>query len=61
MPRPKLPRRKISISVTLDESIKKHIKKIGEGNMSKGIELTVRQLLECQEKLRDCKERAEER
>lgn len=61
MPRPKLPRRKISISVTLEESVKKVVRKIGDGNMSKGIELAVKQLLDTQEKLKDCKERMAEK
>lgn len=55
MPRPKLPRRKISVSVTLEEAVKKHVKKVGDGNMSKGIELVVKQLIECQRELSDCK------
>ena len=60
MPRPRLARRKISISVTLEESIKKVVRRIGEGNMSKGIEMAVTQLLDAQAKLKEVKQRQKE-
>lgn len=60
MPRPRLARRKISISVTLEESIKKVVRRIGEGNMSKGIEMAVTQLLDAQAKLKEIKQRQKE-
>lgn len=48
MGRPKSPKRKISVSVTLEEKTKKEYRKIGNGNLSAGIELALKQLMECQ-------------
>lgn len=59
MARPKLPKRKISVSVTLEENIKKAVKKIGEGNMSKGIETVYKGYLECQIKLKEAEKKLE--
>lgn len=56
MGRPKLPKRKISVSVTLDESTKKHYRKIGNGNLSLGIELALKQLNECKVENEELKE-----
>jgi hypothetical protein len=61
MGRPKLPKRKISISVTLEDATKKYYKKLGEGNHSKGIELAAKMLQDCQKELKDCKERMAEK
>jgi hypothetical protein len=46
MSRPKLPRRKVSVSVTIEESTKKAARKLGEGNLSKGLELAVKRIME---------------
>lgn len=61
MGRPKLQKRKISVSVTLEEPTKKYVKKLGEGNMSKGIEMAIKLYQECQKELKDCKEDKAER
>lgn len=61
MGRPKLPKRKISISVTIEEASKKAFKKYGEGNMSRGIEVVLKNYQECQKKLKECEEKMAER
>lgn len=61
MGRPKLQKRKISVSVTLEDTTKKYVKKLGEGNMSKGIETAIKLYQECQKELKDCKERFTEK
>jgi hypothetical protein len=55
MPRPKLPRRKISVSVTIEEATKKTARKLGEGNLSKGIEIAVKRAFECESELKELK------
>ena len=60
MGRPKLPKRKISISVTLEETTKKYVKKLGEGNMSKGIEMAIKERQDLERRLKECEAKVAE-
>ena len=60
MPRPKLAKRKISMSVTLEESVKKQIKKFGDGNSSKGIEVAVNELIKMRQLIKEMNAKTKE-
>lgn len=61
MSRPKLPKRKVSVSVTIEETSKKTFRKMGEGNMSKGIEVVLQAYLACQKELKELKDKMGEK
>ena len=59
MGRPKLVKPRVNLSVTLPDEFKKYARKVGDGNISRGLDIIIKRDIEIQKLIRE-KERERE-